>query len=872
MKLFSPVFGLGVMAACWSRPVPPAPDRTVTVGVEASSFRLDNGLRVVLVPDPRASQISVTMQYAVGSSDDPEGSEGLAHVVEHVMFEPLLDGRSLLSRLQDAALELNGNTGPDVTTYTARAWPAQLPELLAIEAARLDQRCASVTDEAFTRAREIVRNELREREASWQVLTSLDAAVFPSGHPYHRDAPTLASLGAITRDQACAFADAHYGTANAVLVVSGPIGRHELTAALAPTLGRIHREVSAQTRAAPPISRHTERIEVPLKSPAVAIVWPMPDDPVASTRVATMIDMLARLVRTQVNAATGTMELGGSKGRAMAIVLIPSPDTTIEQALAGVKRASSTTWYGSAMFEAARERSVYELVESFEDGVGRDRWIGDQVLAGRDPNDTLEARLEAVHGMSLDQGGRLARALTLDTATIVTMVPDPHARTEVASVAPPIHEMPRAHTADPTAATAPAAGTTSHALGGLRVRTLPSGLRVVLAATTSVHTFDARLVFPAGTAAEPAGERGVALLAARGLDINPGDGPLMLRFATGGGLFETAAETDDTVFAVRGLTGQLDQGLSALAQLVSDGVYGNLRDTRDELRRDAVRDRDDLLATRLWRRARFGDAHPYVDAGLWARANSDSPDQVAAFRAAYYVPTGATLIITGGFDPDLADRWIDYAFADWRGESAPPQVPAARPAALAFAQPRTSSQIAFRVAFGVSVDRARALVMAEMVSQAVGDVRESLSASYGVYAALDETRAGASIVVSGRVDAARAADAFALIHDRIAKLRVASDDTMVRFVEARARVADRLEAIPTDASSLAARITDAVARGRAPDEDDRTAEAVRALTIDRLQPALARLDLDAAAILMRGPEEATSAAYAALGRDATIVR
>jgi zinc protease len=313
------------LAACWSRPKPPTPDRTVTVGVEATSFRLDNGLRVVLIPDPRATQVSVTVQYGVGSSDDPDESEGLAHVVEHVLFEPMLDGRSLLSRLQDTAIYFNGLTGTDDTTYTARAWPGHLRDLLAIEAARLEQRCASVSDEAFLRAREIVRNELRERDASWEIFAGLDQAIFPAGHPYHRFAPTLTTIGSITREQACAFADAHYGTNNAVVIVSGPIGRAELTAALGPTLGRVRREVTSPAAAtAPAIAHHSERIDVPLKSPAVAIAWPVPQDPIEEARVSTVIHMLARLIASQVDASATIVELGGSRGRSLAIVLIPS--------------------------------------------------------------------------------------------------------------------------------------------------------------------------------------------------------------------------------------------------------------------------------------------------------------------------------------------------------------------------------------------------------------------------------------------------------------------------------------------------------------------------------------------------------------------
>jgi len=863
-----------LVAACWSRPVPPAPDRAVTIGVEPVSFRLDNGLRVVLVRDPRAMQVSVTVEYAVGAADDPVGSEGLSHVVEHVMYEPVVDGASLMTRLQDTALDFNGFTGADTTTYTERGWPAQLGDLLAIETTRLDQRCASLTDEAFVHAREIVRNELRERDASWQVLAALDAAVFPPGHPYHRAAPTLATLGSITREQACAFADAHYGTNDAVLVVSGPIDRDQLIAALHPTLERVHRDVRPTLHGGPPIQRTRQRIAVPLTSPALVIGWPMPDDPVRRTQLAAVMKMFATQIATQVNASTSLYELGGTADRMLAIVLRPNPGVAVDEVLGGAERGRAMTWYGTALFEAARGRAVYDVVDDFDAGVARDQWLAEEVFAGRDPAQTLQARIAALHAMSIDRAGALANTLPFDAATIITLDPDPNARTEAATVAPPIHEMPPRRTADPAAAAVPLAPShVASPLQDVRVKTLPSGLRVVLAPMTSVRTFEARMIFPHGTAAEARGERGVAMLTAHGLHMNPDDEPLLLRFLSNGGAFDVDVEADHTAFAIHGLAGNLDQSISVLSQLLGDGVYPDLPGTRDDLRRDERIDPHDLLATRLWRRALYGEDHPYIDAGLWQRANNISSAQVAAFRATYFVPSGATLVITGGFDADLAARWVDYAFADWRGESPPVRAVPAQPAPLAFAQSRATSQITFRIAFPlVGIDRARALVIAEMVSQAADDVRESLAASYGVSAKLDETRSGTAVIVGGSVDAARAAEAFALLRERLEHLRDPSPDTATRFVEARARVVDRLESIPAGASSLAVWFADALVRTGQPDDDDRTATAVRALTLDRVRDPLRYVDLGNAAVLMIGPDAATDAAYQTWGRTATHIR
>jgi predicted Zn-dependent peptidase len=48
--------------------------------------RLSNGLRVIVCPDPAGTDVSLLVRYEVGSGDEPTSLEGLAHLVEHLMF------------------------------------------------------------------------------------------------------------------------------------------------------------------------------------------------------------------------------------------------------------------------------------------------------------------------------------------------------------------------------------------------------------------------------------------------------------------------------------------------------------------------------------------------------------------------------------------------------------------------------------------------------------------------------------------------------------------------------------------------------------------------------------------------------------------
>ena len=50
------------------------------------SMELENGLKVLLVSTPDADKASAALSVSVGSMDDPEGREGLAHFLEHMLF------------------------------------------------------------------------------------------------------------------------------------------------------------------------------------------------------------------------------------------------------------------------------------------------------------------------------------------------------------------------------------------------------------------------------------------------------------------------------------------------------------------------------------------------------------------------------------------------------------------------------------------------------------------------------------------------------------------------------------------------------------------------------------------------------------------
>ena len=57
------------------------------MAMDVQSFKLDNGMQVLVVPDTRAPVVTHSVWYKVGAMDEKPGKTGLAHMTEHLMFK-----------------------------------------------------------------------------------------------------------------------------------------------------------------------------------------------------------------------------------------------------------------------------------------------------------------------------------------------------------------------------------------------------------------------------------------------------------------------------------------------------------------------------------------------------------------------------------------------------------------------------------------------------------------------------------------------------------------------------------------------------------------------------------------------------------------
>lgn len=212
---------------------PPVPPREAAPGDLAQwrRFVLPNGLKVLLLSDPKLNMSSAAVAVAVGSLADPPNRQGLAHFLEHMLFlgtEKYPDITGF-----DAYLRRNGGlnnayTAEDRTNYFLEirheAFEGALDRFAQFFVAPLfDERFTEREANAVASEHEAnLENDVwREQQVRMQA--------YASNHPArHFGTGSRQTLAGVTRDELVAFWRAQYSANRMSLVLAGPAGLDEL--------------------------------------------------------------------------------------------------------------------------------------------------------------------------------------------------------------------------------------------------------------------------------------------------------------------------------------------------------------------------------------------------------------------------------------------------------------------------------------------------------------------------------------------------------------------------------------------------------------------------------------------------------------------
>jgi zinc protease len=275
------VVGLGLSSSC-----NPSTPKIVFKHGETRGRLQKNGLRFVVMPDPTTQLAEVDVRYEVGSREDPPGKAGLAHLVEHLMFEQKPDGpdtKPLMHVLQQATLNMNAYTSWDKTHFMLSARAELLDSLVKVEAMRMFYGCQTISQDEFLREREVVRNEIRGgNRAAEDLIPQLTlSSIYPKGHAYAQMVGgDDEQLSAITLRDACEFMKAYYVPERATVIVAGGIVADDAVRTIEKWFKVLDKRTPAPRRAVEPFTVANERktFELDLERPWVTVAWALPDE------------------------------------------------------------------------------------------------------------------------------------------------------------------------------------------------------------------------------------------------------------------------------------------------------------------------------------------------------------------------------------------------------------------------------------------------------------------------------------------------------------------------------------------------------------------------------------------------------------------
>jgi zinc protease len=206
-----------------------------------TEYSLDNGLRVLLFPDPSKPTTTVNVTYFVGSRHEAYGETGMAHLLEHLVFQGTPSHPNIMDELTERGALPNGTTWVDRTNYfeTFPATEDNLAWALELEADRMVNSFISADDLAseFT----VVRNEMEAGEnRPFGILMERTLSTAYLWHNYGNSTIGARSdVENVPIGRLQAFYRKYYQPDNAMLVIAGRFEEDRALELVQETFGQI---------------------------------------------------------------------------------------------------------------------------------------------------------------------------------------------------------------------------------------------------------------------------------------------------------------------------------------------------------------------------------------------------------------------------------------------------------------------------------------------------------------------------------------------------------------------------------------------------------------------------------------------------------
>jgi zinc protease len=251
---------------------------------ERHELRLDNGLRVVVVPTDKSGAFAMYEVVGTGSRDEVEpGRSGFAHFFEHMMFRGTkqfpADARTAL--LAKLGVDEGGYTTDDFTAYHLQGPSAALPELFALEADRY-MHLEYSEDDFKTESRAVLgeynKNFANPDQKAFEVLSNLAFDTHTYKHTtmgFLKDIQAMPEAFAYSRS----FFDRFYRPDNVMIIVAGDVDVAAVHARAKETFGAWQgKRAETALKDEPPLTKERRVLETWANptQPRLHIGWRVP--------------------------------------------------------------------------------------------------------------------------------------------------------------------------------------------------------------------------------------------------------------------------------------------------------------------------------------------------------------------------------------------------------------------------------------------------------------------------------------------------------------------------------------------------------------------------------------------------------------------
>jgi zinc protease len=327
-----------------------------SIKIPFETYKLPNGLTVILSQDKTTPTVAVNVWYYVGSKNEMPGRTGFAHLFEHVMFT---GSGNVPYGLHDKLTEgvgggNNGTTNNDRTNYFETIPSNYLETALWLESDRMGFLLDKLDLAKLNAQRDVVKNERRQgvdNQPYGRVGEIFAAAMYPKGHPYSWPViGSMADLSAASEEDVKAFFRLYYAPNNATLAVVGDFDPVQAKAWIQNYFADLPQGKPVQRPTVPPGKLDASKrlvYEDRVQVPRLYIQWPTVgfknDDDYALAVMGSILSgsRTARLTKALVYDSQKASQVSGFQNSAenvgvFQVTVVPRPESTLTELEAAV--------------------------------------------------------------------------------------------------------------------------------------------------------------------------------------------------------------------------------------------------------------------------------------------------------------------------------------------------------------------------------------------------------------------------------------------------------------------------------------------------------------------------------------------------------